>query len=161
MNDVSKAPQGKVTIKEPDMSCYKFERDKTAYLQHSEGFRHLNSQMWQVPIIAMTLTGGLWFGVFSSNIDDHVAAGLLAFTGICDILFIVVLFRVRFIMSLIIEKLHHFNPEYAIEPQKSDKGNALLKLDKLVISVFSIMLGLAAVFSFITAVYKYAPWQFS
>ena len=139
----------------------KFERNKLAYEQHSEGFRHLNTQMWQVPIIAMTLTGGLWFGVFSSKMNDHVAGGLLIFAGLCDLLFILVLHRVRFIMRLIIEKLRNFNPEYAIDPINSDKGNWLVKKELLVINVFSSMLVLAAVFSFFTATYKFLPWLFN
>lgn len=32
-----------------------FEKDKICYEQHSESFRNLNNQMWQVPIIAMTV----------------------------------------------------------------------------------------------------------
>lgn len=138
-----------------------FEKDKLSYVQHSESFRHLNSQMWQVPIIAMTLTGGLWFGVFSSKIiSDFVSGGLLVFAGICDLLFILVLFRVRFIMTLILEKLKLFNPEYSINPMESSKTNRLLKKDKLVILVFSSMLTLATIFSFFTATYKFFPWLF-
>ncbi|MGX5203206.1 hypothetical protein [Aliikangiella sp. IMCC44632] len=139
----------------------KFERDKLAYQEHSQGFRHLNTQMWQVPIIAMTLTGGLWFGVFSSKINDYFASGLLLFAGICDLLFILVLHRVRFIMSLIIEKLKDFNPEYAIDPINSAKGNKLIKMELLVINVFSFMLLLASAFSFFAAVYKTWPWLFN
>jgi hypothetical protein len=40
-----------------------FERQKLCYEQNCEQMRSLNQIMWQVPIIAMTLTGGLWYGV--------------------------------------------------------------------------------------------------
>ena len=45
---------------ESDLSVQAFE-------QNHETFRSLNHQMWQIPLISMTLTGGLWFGV--SKVD--------------------------------------------------------------------------------------------
>ena len=138
-----------------------FERDKAAYNQHSESFRSLNTQMWQVPIISMTLTGGLWFGIASSSINDYAAGSLFLFASICNILFIFILKRVRFIMELIIEKLTEFNPKYAINPKKSTKGTKFLRQDKLVISIFSIMLILSSSLSFTAFVYKFWPWLFN
>ena len=56
-----------------DEEKMQFEKEKVCYEQNCQTFRSLNQLMWQVPIIAMTVTGGLWFGVgtFSSlgNID--------------------------------------------------------------------------------------------
>jgi hypothetical protein len=129
-----------------------FEKDKVCYEQHSESFRNLNTQMWQVPIIAMTLTGGLWFGIFSGDIEAAQATWLLIFCGVCDLLFIAVLYRVRFIMSLLIEKISQFNPTYAINPKSLPKGNVLTRQENLVIGAFSTMLFLAAIVSFIAAV---------
>ena len=46
-----------------------------AYEQNYEQFRSLNQIMWQIPVLAMTLTGGLWFGVSSiqdSGIDKQI-----------------------------------------------------------------------------------------
>ena len=139
----------------------KFEKDKIAYVQHSESFRHLNSQMWQVPIIAMTLTGGLWFGVFTSNMTDIFAGWLLVFAGLCDLFFIPILWRVRHIMSLLINKLNTFNPDYAIKPANSAEGNCLVKRDKLVVGLFTIMLFIASCISFSVATYRFWPWLFS
>jgi hypothetical protein len=44
-----------------------FEREKLCYEQNCEQMRSLNQIMWQVPIIAMTLTGGLWRAVATLN----------------------------------------------------------------------------------------------
>jgi len=41
---------------------------KEAYEQNYQQFRSFNQIMWQIPVLAMTLTDGLWFGV--STIDD-------------------------------------------------------------------------------------------
>ncbi len=133
-----------------------FERDKVCYEQHSESFRNLNTQMWQVPIIAMTLTGGLWFGILSGDVEVAPAIWLLIFCGICDLLFIVVLFRVRFIMALLIDKLSGFNSNFAINPKADQKGNWLIQQENLVIYSFSIMLALAAAVSFIAAFMKFS-----
>lgn len=130
-----------------------FERDKICYEQHSESFRSLNNQMWQVPIIAMTLTGGLWFGIFSTKIEADVAAMLLLFCFVCDTLFILILFRVRLIMSLLIDRLTQFNPSYSISPSESHKGNYVTRQDNLVICLFSIMLLLAALISLTTSLH--------
>lgn len=128
-----------------------FERDKISYEQHCESFRSLNTQMWQVPMIAMTLTGGLWFGVFSSDLTNTAATALYLFCALCDLLFILILFRVRLIMGLILEKLTLFNENYSISFEKSKKGIWLTKQENLVVITFSIMLGLASLISFFIA----------
>ena len=133
------------------MDEVQFERDKACYQQHSESFRNLNTQLWQVPIIAMTLTGGLWFGIHSAKMDNFISTAILLFCGFCDVLFIIILFRVRLIMSLLIEKITEFNPQYAITPNQTTKGNRLLRQDNLVVILFSSMLLFAAITSFIAA----------
>jgi protein strawberry notch len=47
----------------------KMNVSKEAYEQNYQQFRSLNQIMWQIPVLAMTLTGGLWFGV--STIDNN------------------------------------------------------------------------------------------
>lgn len=41
-----------------------FEEQKwlTAYSENPQTFRSLDKLMWSVPLLSMTLTGGLWFG---------------------------------------------------------------------------------------------------
>lgn len=109
----------------------KFERDKACYNQQSESYRSLNSQMWQVPLLGMTLTGGLWFGITSSNVDDSMGAWILLFCGICDFLLILIIWRVRVILALIINKLNEFNIDFAIV-SKNAKTFSLFKIEKLV-----------------------------
>ena len=43
------------------MNKENFEREKACYQQNFEQARSLNGQMNRVPVLAMTLTGGLWF----------------------------------------------------------------------------------------------------
>ena len=71
-----------------------FERDKTAFQENASNLRSLNQFLWQVPTIAITLTGGLWFGV--TKIDVILGKqGLLALAGLTDFLLIFVVLRVR------------------------------------------------------------------
>ena len=134
---------------------HQFERDKLCYEQHSESFRHLNAQLWQVPIIAMTLTGGLWFGVYNTDLPNNAAAFLLLFCGFCDLLFILILHRVRYIMGQLIEKLALFNPSFSIETRSARWP---LRKNTLVVWMFSIMLFMAALISTFTAIGKFISW---
>lgn len=72
---------------------------QAAFNQNHLTFRSLNQQMWQIPLISMTLTGGLWFGV--SRVQDYpifqVALLFLALVG--NAALIVVIQRLRFVMD--------------------------------------------------------------
>lgn len=70
-----------------------------AYNQNFENFRSLNALMWQIPLIAMTLTGGLWFGVSSIKDMPLMRAGLLLLSAVGDFGLIVVLARLRHIIG--------------------------------------------------------------
>lgn len=49
-----------------------------AFNQNFETFRALNSLMWQIPLIVMTRTGGLCFGVSKVEEASAFRLGLLA-----------------------------------------------------------------------------------
>jgi len=42
------------------------EKEDVTYQQHYESFRDLNGHMWKIPMIAITITGGLLFRVLTS-----------------------------------------------------------------------------------------------
>jgi len=95
-----------------------FERDKVAYEQNAQHLRALNQFLWQVPTIAITLTGGLWYGV--TKIDSLIVReGLLAFAALSDVLLVFVVFRVRFLFGQYLAAQRGFNPRFEI---KSEKG---------------------------------------
>ena len=73
-----------------------------AYNQNFENIRALNTLMWRIPLIAMTLTGGLWFGV--SNVPKEgglslLRIALLGVAAVGDLLLILVLERLRHIIG--------------------------------------------------------------
>jgi hypothetical protein len=118
------------------------EREKLCYQQNFEQFRSLNQIMWQVPIIAMTLTGGLWFGV--AKIDAQVAQiGLLALAVLGNSGLIAVLHRTRFVMGEYLKKIKEFCPEAYVEA----KGEGPFEGGRTVVLVFQILLALSALLS--------------
>lgn len=122
-----------------------FEDDKfiAAYNQNAEHFRSLNGLMWQIPLIAMTLTGGLWFGVskVEANKAFQVCLLLLAVAG--NLGLIVALGRLRYIMGCYLTWFENAYPEGHV----SAKGEGLFTRSRLVQRTFQALLGLAAAIS--------------
>lgn len=119
------------------------EMRKAAFEQNHASFRSLNQQMWQIPLISMTLTGGLWFGV--SRVEDfplfQLALLLLAAAG-NGVLFIIIL-RLRFVME---QHLKWLEADYAAG-FVSARGTHWYNKPFLVRSLFQFMLLLAAALS--------------
>lgn len=123
----------------------KFEREKICYEQDCEHMRSLNQIMWQVPMIAMTLTGGLWYAVATVKSVDIIArTGLLLFSAIANVGLIVVINRVRDVIEVYLNKMRGFNPE--------GFANASNSKDRVVCKTFSGLMGVGATFSLV-AVY--------
>lgn len=87
-----------------------FERAKASFEQNFEQLRSLNQIMWQVPVIAMTLTGGLWFGAASVGDMPGFQYLLLILAAIANLGLMVVLVRVRFVMGQYIDAVKNFHP---------------------------------------------------
>lgn len=125
-------------------------RDLTlaAYNQNFETFRALNALMWQIPLIAMTLTGGLWFGVSSISKDSGLAflrPGLLLLAGVGDVLLIVILERLRHIIGEYLAWLAAAHPSGHV----AAAGVRWWNSRRIVKTCFQLMLGFAAVASFV------------
>ena len=96
-----------------------FEREKLCYEQNFEQFRSLNQIMWQVPVIAMTPTGGLWFGAASVGPMPGFQYLLLLLAALANLGLIVVLTRVRFVMEAYLKAIERFHPgSYVAAPGK-------------------------------------------
>ncbi|WP_293397773.1 class I SAM-dependent methyltransferase [Phenylobacterium sp. RIFCSPHIGHO2_01_FULL_69_31] len=115
------------------------------YDQNSQTFRSLNQLMWQIPLIAMTLTGGLWFGVSKAEATPTFQFWLLLLAFAGNVGLAIVLSRLRYIME---RYLNWLEATYA-EGFVSAPGTHLLNRPLSVRRVFQIMLGLAAVASLI------------
>lgn len=126
----------------PDLEL-RHERMLASYNQNYETFRSLNNLMWQIPLIAMTLTGGLWFGV--SKVENYLwfQAGLLLLALAGNAGLIVVLWRLRFIMGCYLDWMKEFNPEGHV----AAVGTRFLTRSKTVRTAFQLLLALAALIS--------------
>jgi SAM-dependent methyltransferase len=123
------------------------EMRKAAFVENHASFRSLNQQMWQIPLISMTLTGGLWFGV--SRVDDfplfQLALLFLAAAGngaLC-----IVIIRLRYVMEQHLKWLEIWYPAGFV----SAKGTGWHR-PRLVRSLFQFMLLLAATLSLVLLV---------
>lgn len=114
------------------------------YEQHYEAFRDLNRQLWQVPILAMTLTGGLWFGAAESRVEPVVSMGLffLAFVG--NVVFFMGVHRIRYIQACILEKLRDMYPVFYVDAASRE---TIWARPKMMVRGWSIVLCAAALFS--------------
>ncbi len=112
--------------------------DKAAliYEQKCQDIRSLNEILWKFPVIAMTITGGLWYGAVSLNMPGELKSYIFLFSSIINILFCIVLVRIRFVINIYLKSTRGF------EGKPLSKGY-------YVVIVFSLMLLTSSFFSFL------------
>lgn len=120
-----------------------------AYRQNFETFRSLNALMWQIPLIAMTLTGGLWFGVSKVEALPMFRGGLLALAGLGNLGLAIILHRLRYVMGCYLEWLKNAHPAGHV----AAPGNGFFSKSRRVQQVFSLLLVLVSTFSFVLLVW--------
>lgn len=113
------------------------------YSQNVETFRNLNSLMWQIPLIGMTLTGGLWFGVAKAEATPFFQLLLLVLTAAGDFGLIAILARLRYIVGRYLDWLQTFDPTGFV----TAPGAGWWTAPERVRTMFQVMLGLAGVAS--------------
>ena len=119
-----------------------------AYNQNWETFRALNNLMWQIPLIAMTLTGGLWFGVSAVKDMPYFASGLLFLACCGNIGLLLTLRRLRYTMARYLVWSLTTYPEGHV----SAPGQGWFTSNETVRYIFQALLGLAAAISFVLLV---------
>jgi hypothetical protein len=103
------------------------------YAELCADFRALNTFFWQIPLIMMTLNGGLWFAVAGMEISDALRQAVLIFAAVADLLMIIALWRLRFNMNELLVQIHQ------LEGRQVSKGFGLIAV------LFSLLLLMAAV----------------
>ena len=78
------------------------------YEQNCQEFRSLNGFFWQVPLIMMTLNGGLWFSVASLDLAPMAQRGVLLFAAFANIVMIFGLWRLRSVMQSLLGQIHAY-----------------------------------------------------
>jgi len=128
-----------------DLQNDKLEREKLCYQQNFEQFRSLNQIMWQVPIIAMTLTGGLWFGATKAVEIKSAQIALLFLACIGNAGLIVVLRRTRYVMEEYLNKIKSFHEAGFVEATEGK----FLEGKRVVMWTFVTLLALSSIMSLI------------
>lgn len=140
------------------MCSEEFTREKTCYEQNFQQARSLNSQMNQVPVLAMTLTGGLWFAAgVTKDIAPEIRLFLLIFAGLCNLALILVTIRTRDVFHSYMERIKAFHPDRFASGKPSDPKVPALG-DYSMISIYCALMFIAAVLSFSVAIFKFWPW---
>lgn len=77
---------------------WQLKKDELSFLEAGQHMRSLNQLMWQVPTMAIAVTGGLWYG--AATIDaDAARSWVFGFASIVDFLTIITLLRLRDIIG--------------------------------------------------------------
>lgn len=106
--------------------------DERIYEQCCLEFRSINGFFWQIPLIMMTLNGGLWYSVASLTLDVSAQRGILWFAAGANVVMIVGLWRLRNIMAGLLDRIRAFEGSTKKGPQR------------LIQALFSLLLGAAA-----------------
>lgn len=134
-------------------------REELCYVQNFEQFRNLNAQMNHIPALAMTLTGGLWFGAGATeNRDIEIRFALLMLAGFSNLALILIVYRIRDVLESYLERIETFHPpSFAGGTPKNPRLPWLGSYS--MITIFCVLMLLAAMFSFIGAFWKYWPFE--
>lgn len=136
-----------------------FEREKVCYEQNFKQARSLNAQMNQIPTLAITLTGGLWFAAgVTEKMQTPMRFGLLLFAGVCDIGLGLAILRVRDVFRSYLEKLRAFHPTSFVDGRPSNPKIARLR-DYSMVAVYALLMLVASLLSLIGAFTFYWPFD--
>lgn len=135
-----------------------FQRALACYQNNFEQARSLNTQMSQVPVLAMTLTGGLWFGAgVTENLFSELRFGLLLFAGFCNIALILAALRIRDVFHSYLEKIKEFHPSSFAGGRPSNPKMPKLG-DYSMISIYCALMAIGSALSFTGALGFYWPF---
>ncbi|MDF1775725.1 MAG: class I SAM-dependent methyltransferase [Rhizobiaceae bacterium] len=119
-----------------------------AYEQNYQQFRSLNQIMWQIPVLAMTLTGGLWFGVSKLQSSPLLVTVLLLTATLGNLALVAILYRFRHVMGCYLQWLKAADPDSFVEASaNANSGNRFERFcnaDMTVRNLFSYLLFWAA-----------------
>ena len=132
-------------------------REELCYVQNFEQFRNLNAQMNHIPALAMTLTGGLWFGAGATeNLDVEIRFALLMLAGFSNLALILIVYRIRDVLESYLERIEAFHPpSFAGGTPKKPRLPWLGSYSMM--TTYCVLMLLAAIISLIGAFWKYWP----
>lgn len=92
-----------------EASKWSYKQAELHYQEAGHHLRSLNQIMWQVPGMAIAITGGLWYG--ATTVDQETPRiGVLVFAAFVDLLTIPIIWRLRSIIGTHIDTQKDFFP---------------------------------------------------
>lgn len=89
---------------------WQFKTLELKYLEAGQHLRSLNQLMWQVPSMVIAITGGLWYG--ATTVDELKARTVvLSFAAVFSVLTIVIIWRLRQLIQMHIDRQRLFAPD--------------------------------------------------
>ena len=115
--------------------------------------------MNRVPTLAVTLTGGLWYGAsLTQTVDTTIRLGLLLLAGVCNLALILASVRIRDVLQSYLEELKSFDPgSFASGVPSRPKLGRFGSYS--MIGVYASLMGIGAVLSFAGAFGFYWPFE--
>jgi hypothetical protein len=120
-----------------------FERAKTSYEQNFQHVRVLIPMTYQIPAMAITITGGLWFGVLKTNGVPGFGYLFLSLAFMMNVGFFFIMRRFGQIIDIYLDALRDFYPQGYV----TARDNANVSQHPEVITVFKLFFIGAAAFS--------------
>jgi hypothetical protein len=102
------------------------------YRERCAEFRSLNTIFWQIPLIMMTLNGGLWFALGSLELTTAGQRLVLIFAAVANTVFAVALIRLRSVMGRLLAHI------------RLSEGDAKSRFSGTTVTGFVLLLGVAA-----------------
>lgn len=136
-----------------------FERDRACYDQNFAQMRSLNEQMIKIPQVAVTITGGLWFVVGSTeSLIKEVAFIFLLFGWIINFGLGASCLRIRDVMASYQEKIRAFS-EKNYASGVPDKPQSPFLSEYSMIKIYVFLMCFAGMLSLVVALEFYYPFE--
>lgn len=95
---------------------WKFKTLELQYIEAGQHLRSLNQLMWQVPSMAIAITGGLWYGATTVH-ELQARTVVLSFAAAFSVLTIVIILRLRQLIQMHIDRQQLFSPNNRNAPR--------------------------------------------
>ncbi len=119
------------------------QKKENVYLEAGQHIRSLNQILWQIPSMAIAITGGLWYGVTTLDAVPPKVA-ILLFSAFVNLVTILIILRLRYVMQQYIEVQSMFS-----EGDRGSRGKGRY----IVVGLWSITLLGTATVGFLGACY--------
>lgn len=136
-----------------EQTKWEYKQHELAYVEAGNHMRALNLLMWQVPSIAIAVTGGLWYG--AANLPVIKAQlWIFLFAALVDCMTIITLWRLRSLIGVDIEKQRTFELSVYNPTVTANPSTWILRFfgkENIVVKCWSFSLAAAALVSLLGA----------